>query len=211
MKIHNVEQGSEEWLKLRLGRITGTRLKSVVGSKSVQETLIYELIAEQLSGQAEEVFVNNAMRWGTDHEAEAVSAYEELTGSKTETVGFCVSDEFSYLGLSPDRFIKKRGKYVKAVEVKAPSTKTVIKYRLDGKVPSEYQWQVVNYFLVNTDLKELDFIIYDPRILRPELRLTVINVKRADVAGDVELAKKKLVEFHNRWKLLYDQVTSVDK
>ncbi len=211
MKIINVTQGSEEWLKLRLGKITGTRLKSVMGSRAVQDTLIYELVAEQLSGQAEEIYVNNAMRWGTDNEDEAVGMYESLTGIKTSVVGFCISEEFPFLALSPDRLVKSGKKqtgkkYTHAVEVKAPSTKTVIKYRLDGVVPSEYHWQVVCYFLVNTDLQTLDFIIYDPRIIKEELRITVIKVTRKDLEKDILAAKARLVEFHERWRDVYNDV-----
>jgi putative phage-type endonuclease len=211
MKIINVTQGSEEWLKLRLGKITGTRLKAVMGSKAVQDTLIYELVAEQLSGQAEEIYVNNAMRWGTEMEDEAVTLYESLTGVKTSVVGFCVSDEFPYLALSPDRFVKSGKKqtgkkYTHAVEVKAPSTKTVIKYRLDGGVPPEYHWQVVCYFLVNTDLQTLDFLVYDPRIIREDLKLTVVKVTRKELDRDIDSAKAKLVAFHERWKVVYDAV-----
>jgi hypothetical protein len=115
------------------------------------------------------------------------------------------------LGLSPDRLIKKRGKYVKGVEVKAPSTKSVIKYRLDGVVPSEYHWQVVNYFLVNESLKDLDFLIYDPRIIRPELRLTIIPVHRKDVADDIARARSAVIDFHERWRGKHHAITGVDK
>lgn len=206
MQVINVEQGTSEWLQARLGKITGTRLKSVMGSPAVQQTLIYELIAEQISGQPEVLFTNDAMRWGTEHEEDAVVAYEKKKKVRTEKVGFCISDEFSYLGLSPDRLIEKGGKFIKAVEVKAPTTKTVVKYMLDGGVPEEYKWQVVNYFLVCTDLKELDFIIYDPRIIDPALQLIVINVKRKDVAKNVEAAKVRLVEFREKWKDAYNKI-----
>lgn len=207
MKIINVEQGTEAWLHARLGKITGTRLKSVMGGKQAQETLIYELVAEQLSGQGEKVWVNEAMQWGTDHEAEAVRIYEEQTGTKTESVGFCVSEEFPYLGLSPDRLIKSGKKYTGAVEVKCPTTKTFIKYMLADEVPKEYEWQVVNYFLVCDTLKKLDFVVYDPRIINEGRRVHTIKVKRKDVDNMVAEARERLVEFHKRWEEVYRQVT----
>ena len=46
MRIIEVEQGSLEWKKARLGTISGTRLKAVLGTKKAQLTLIAELIAE---------------------------------------------------------------------------------------------------------------------------------------------------------------------
>ena len=206
MKIINVDQGTQEWLDLRVGKITGTRLKSVMGSKKVREELIYELIAEELTGVQEQLYKNAAMQWGSDHEDMAVLVYEHIHKVKTEKVGFCISDEFDFLGLSPDRLIKKGKNYVKAVEVKAPTTKTAVKYIVDGKVPAEYKWQVVNYFLVNEKLKELDFVIYDPRITIPTLQLTVISVARKTVSEDVAKAKEVLATFKKEWEAVRNKI-----
>jgi len=207
MKIHNVAQGTGEWLRLRLGMITGTRLKSVMGGKQAQKTLVYELVAEQLSGRAEELYRTPAMQWGTDHEAEAVELYEEQTGVKTEEVGFCVSKKMTYLGLSPDRLIKRGKKYVKGVEVKCPSTKVAVKYRAEGGIPSEYKWQVINYFLVCEDMQELDFVVYDPRIIRPELKLHIATVTREDLQEDIDAAKKRLESFRDDWRLVWEKLS----
>ena len=206
MQIVNVEQGSGEWLRVRLGMITGTRLKSVMAGNQAQETLIYELVAEQLSGQCEPLWVNSAMQWGTDHEDEAVQSYMMRTKKKAEVVGFCISDEFPYLGLSPDRLRKRGKKYTGAVEVKCPTTKTAIKYRYDNVIPKEYQWQVVNYFLVVNDLKELDFVIYDPRIIDEKLRLTIITVTRKELEEDIAAARERLVEFRGKWQEVYESI-----
>jgi putative phage-type endonuclease len=207
MQIINVEQGTPEWLQMRLGKITGTRLKAVMGGKQAQETLIYELVAEQLSGQGESLYVNSAMQWGTDHEDAAVDLWEKRTKKKSEVVGFCVSDEFPYLALSPDRLVKKGKKYTGAVEVKCPTTKTVIKYMLAETVPSEYKWQVVNYFLVCEDLKELDFVVYDPRIIKDKKKLTVITVTRKDVDSAIDEARERLVQFRKDWEAVYKKVS----
>lgn len=206
MQILNVEQGSGDWLRARLGKITGTRLQSVMGGKQAQETLIYELVAEQMTGLAEELWVNSAMQWGTDHEDEAVQLYAKKLKKKPEVVGFCISDEFPYLGLSPDRLIKTGKTYTKAVEVKCPTSKTVVKYMLADSVPKEYKWQVVNYFLVCESLKELDFVVYDPRIIKDDKKITVINVKRKDVDNDIDAAKERLLEFHKEWREVYERV-----
>lgn len=203
MQIIDVEQGTDEWLKARLGMITGTRLKSVMGGKQAQETLMYELLAEQLSGQQETIWVNDAMRWGTEHEAEAVDMFEKKKRKKSGIVGFCLSDEFPYLGLSPDRLVATKGVYTKAIEVKCPTTKTALKYRAEGVIPKEYKWQVVNYFLVCDTLKELDFVIYDPRIIKDELKLTTINVKRKQLEADIAKARESLVTFHTKWEETY--------
>lgn len=206
MKILHVEQGSDEWLKARLGMITGTRLKSVMAGAQAQETLMYELLAEQLSGVQETVWVNDAMRWGTEHEEEAVQMFEKGKRIKSEAVGFCISDEFSFLGLSPDRLVKTKGVFTKAIEVKCPTTKTAIKYRYDGAIPKEYKWQVVNYFLVCETLKSLDFVVYDPRIINDDLKLFTVTVTRKEIQKDIDAALERIPTFYKKWREVYDKV-----
>lgn len=205
MEIINVEQGSIEWLRARLGKVTGTRLGAVMGSKKVQEGLIYELVAEQLTGKPEELFMSNAMVWGKEHEDDAIVMYEKQKKVRADRVGFCISKEFPYLGLSPDRLIGKKT-FTKGVEVKAPTTKTVVKYMLEGGIPPEYRWQIVNYFLVCTTMRSLDFVVYDPRIVDPKLQLTIVPIKRSDVKSDIEEAKARLVEFRSQWEEVYKKV-----
>jgi hypothetical protein len=54
MQILDLEQGSKEWHASRREVITGTRMKSVLGSDTVQQTLIHELIGEALCDHNEE-------------------------------------------------------------------------------------------------------------------------------------------------------------
>lgn len=186
--------------------ITGTRLKAVMGTKQAQETLIYELIAEQLTGLQETIFQNDAMRWGQEHEDEAIALWEMKKKKTSDVVGFCISDEFPFLGLSPDRLIKVKEKYTKAVEVKAPTSKTTVQYMVARVIPKEYIWQVVNYFIVCEDLKELDFVIYDPRMIDPELRLTIITIKRKELEKEIREAKERLVAFREEWGKVYHKI-----
>lgn len=199
MQVLNMEQGSPEWKNARLGKVTGTRLKDVMGTPTARDNLLNELIAEQLTEQYEDIRVNDAMQRGTDEEPFAIKAYEKKFKCKTESVGFCISDEFDWLALSPDALRKKGKKYIAGAEVKSPMSKTVVKYLRKGGVPKEYHWQVVNYFLVCDELQELDFIIYDPRFKFEKLQLTVINVTRADLEEDLNSASESLQKFKEVW------------
>lgn len=207
MQIVDVEQGSPEWLAVRLGKVTGTRLAAVMGTPVARNTLINELIAEQLTEMGEDFNPSPAMQRGTDEEPFAIKAYEKKYKCKTHEVGMCVSDEFDWLAHSPDRLRKHGKKFTRGVEVKSPMTKTVVKYLRDGGVPKEYKWQVVNYFLVCEDLKAVDFLIYDPRIRIESMRLTVITITRDQVSDDIEVARKRLVEFKSEWDLAFEQLT----
>ena len=100
MKIINVDQGSHKWLQIRLGKITGTRLKDVFATNNLP--LVDKLIAEELTGQAPEDRVTEAMQRGIEEEPMARKAYEELTEEEVEEVGLCVHDKYEWLALSPD-------------------------------------------------------------------------------------------------------------
>jgi putative phage-type endonuclease len=194
MKILNLEQGSDEWKIARLEKISGTRLGDAIGTPAKQESLINELIAERLTGEPKENYINLAMARGLEAEEHAIEEYEARTGEITEEAGLCVSDKYEWLVNSPDRLIGK----TKALEIKCPNTDTLIGYVRKGGIPKEYLPQVMSYFLVNEKLKELDFVIYDSRIQAEQFRLVITNVKRKDLP--LAEAEEKLLEFYEKWQ-----------
>jgi len=199
MKIlKDLEQGSDEWRQARLEKISGTRLGDAIGSKALQESLLNILIAEHLTGESKEMPVNGAMARGSEAEDYAVSEYEALTGELTEQIGLCVHDQYDWLVNSPDRLILRNGRYSKAVEIKSPNSDTAIKYIRAGTIPKEYLGQVISYFLVNEELQELDFVIYDSRIKKEKYRLFIIPVKREDLK--LSEAMEKVLLFRQKWE-----------
>jgi len=210
MEIIDIEQGTDEWLQMRLGMITGTRLKGVVGTPTAQKTLRYELIAEQLSQQGEQIFVNSAMQWGKDNEEEAIKVYKAQTKRKgVKKIGFCISDTRPFLGLSPDRLVKSGKSYVGAVEVKCPTTKTFVQYSLAETIPDTYIWQVVHYFLVVDTLKWLDFVIYDPRIINKSMQLKIFRVTRKELQPKIDEANEKIELFKRDWDSDYQYLNNL--
>lgn len=202
MKITDFEQGSEEWLNARIGVITGTRLKQVLGTQS--KNLLYELIAECLAPSTE-MGMSEAMERGSLYESDARMLYESTTGYDIETVGLCIHDEYDWLGSSPDGLYKENNKYVGAIEIKCPNTKTHIEYLVEKKIPSEYKAQVLQYFIVNDDLEWLDFVSYDPRIQLPEMQMSIVRVYRTDISEELDAAMVKLLAFRDKWNKLQDQ------
>ena len=61
MKELELEQGTREWLEARKGKITGTRLASVLKTDNLP--VIYEMIAELGSDEVEETFVNKVNQY----------------------------------------------------------------------------------------------------------------------------------------------------
>lgn len=202
MITHDMPQGSQEWLEIRLGKITSTRVKKVLGKNA--NDVIDELIDETTAGyEFEEQYISPEMEWGSLYEPEARREYEYLNGVEVIQHGFCQSSEMPYLGLSPDGFI---GYTEGAVEVKCPKRKTHIRYIRKGGVPSDYWEQVLQYFLVCPTLQWVDFISYHPdftpkplyihRTFRTEVELELMTVK-----GKLEAFWKKYQEERSK----YDQ------
>ena len=203
MKIIETKQGTDEWLKHRLWKVTWTKLKDVMWSNNLK--LIDELLAEILTAEWKENITSRAMERWTDEEPHAIKEYERVTGEKVSSVWFCISDEFDYLGLRPDWLIMTTENeytseaiwvYTKWVEVKCPSSSKHIEYIRINRIPNEYKYQVINYFIVNEDMKELDFVSYDRRVLVKPLH--IVNVKREDLEDEIEECKIALRKFKEK-------------
>jgi hypothetical protein len=198
-----LEQGSLEWLKLRLGKVTGTRLKKLMSKDNLG--LIDELIAEMVSEQVEDIIPTASMQRGTDLEPIARKAYEDFTGHKVDCFGFLQSDKYEWFGLSPDGLINENGVYRKGVEIKCPDTDTHVRYIRQDSLPAEYKHQVYSYFIVNEDHIEHDFVSFDNRFsIKP---IHIVNVRREDIKEELNEIEKEMVKFWTKFQKYYNQVT----
>lgn len=192
MKIIDVDQNSPEWLEARKNKITGSKLADVLPKKRGAGLKIgfYQLVADRLAIE------DNSERpdeRGHSLEFEALAEFSKLTGKKTKQVGLCVSDLHENIAVSPDALIPDAdGLFSEAVEIKCLSSARHIEAMCENKVPSEYYEQVVQYFIVNDDLKKLYFVFYDPRIAaRP---MFWIEVTREEVQEDIEEFTKAQIQ-----------------
>ena len=195
MKIHHdLEQWTTEWLEIRKGRVTGTKLKWVAGWPKAQLTEMYTLLSEKYIVE-EEMSARDIILRGHELEPVAKLFYEDFTWYKVEEVGFITKDDL--MALSPDWIIQDTvtGKYTRAVEIKCPRGKNFVKYVLEGVVPDEYIYQITQYFLVMDDLEELDMVFFNPDAVNWLEKFHMITVKRADMAEHMAKADDKLIEF----------------
>lgn len=182
MKKYNIEQLSPEWHHIRKGKITGTTLKGIMGTPKARKTALYEILAERLTVGVEEDY-ENAMERGLRLESDAVAMFELETDKKVELTGFCEDDTNPFIANSPDGLIGEN----EAIEVKCMGGINHIKMWLENKVPDEYEWQVVQYFIVNEKLEKLYFVGYNPDI--PVHTLHIIEVKREEIEEKIKSAK----------------------
>lgn len=172
MKKHKeIEQGTDQWHHIRKGKITGTTLKAIMGTAKARQDAIYEIVAERLTVGVDTDY-ENPMDRGLRLEPDAISMFELETGKSVERVGFATDDENESISNSPDGLIGDD----EAIEVKCMGGKNHVKMWLTNEIPDDYQWQVVQYFVVNPELKKLYFVGYHPDI--PAHPLHIIEVSR---------------------------------
>lgn len=179
MKIVNKEQGSDEWLEYRKGKISGTTLGNLYSKRGTRKIGFYELIAESLALEPDD---ENRMERGLRLEDEAIGMFQLGSAKTVERVGICVHDKYPDIINSPDGLIKNKGKYTEAIEIKCLSPARHLQAVIENKVPSEYESQVLQYFIVNPDLETLYFIFYDPRI--EAVPMHIIDVHRKDLGDE---------------------------
>lgn len=201
MKIFNLEQRTPEWDIARAGRITGTKLKGLMGrTREEWENL---LVAERLSMTGTE---ESDLARGQRLEPEAVSHFEKVMNFKVDRIGFTTADDSKYIASSPDGLIydQEKGKYTQALETKCLSGKKHIAAFFDKLeireatakgdipcywevVPEEYKPQCLQYFIVNDDLETLFFVFYSEVIY--EIPMIVVRVQRKDIVEEIAKAK----------------------
>lgn len=142
MKIHDVDQGSPEWFKLRAGIITASELDAIItpafklrDSHGV-DAYAARKIAERWTGSPLQTFSGGSMEQGTILETEAIPWLSFETSREIRRVGFITTDDGSF-GCSPDGLMDDGG-----LEVKCPEPHTHVRYLIDGGVPNAYVAQV---------------------------------------------------------------------
>ena len=172
-------QGSDEWLTMRLGKVTASRVSDVIaktksGYSASRANYMAELIAERLTGEAAPRFTNAAMEWGTATEGEARNAYSFMCNVDVTQIGFVHHPDIGMAGASPDGLVGDAG----LLEIKCPNTSTHIDVFMADAAPSKYipqmQWQ-----MACTGRQWCDFVSYDPR-MPAHLRLYKRRVDRDD-------------------------------
>ena len=172
-------QYSPEWFAIRLGKVTASRVADVVaktktGWGTSRANYQAQIIAERLTGVAQESYTNASMQWGINTEPHARAAYEFGTDTEVVEIGFVEHPKIAMTGASPDGLVGADG----MLEIKCPNTATHIDTLLGQKVPEKYiiqmQWQ-----MACAGRKWCDFVSFDPRM--PEaMRLFVARIDRDD-------------------------------
>jgi len=175
--IVDVEQGSAEWIKLRTGLVTASRVADVMakiksGEAAGRRNYRSEIVCEILTNRAADHYVSPAMEWGTFNEPFARAAYELEFDVNVDQIGFATHPSIKRFGASPDGLVGDDG----LVEFKCPNTTTHIGWFLEGKVPEEHQAQMLAE-MACTGRQWCDFVSFDPRLPK-KLRTYCVRYRR---------------------------------
>lgn len=190
---HDHPQGSEEWLAVRKGCITGSRfkdcrdrLKSGAPSKGCI-SYAHDTARERVGGKAPSKFTNSAMKFGTEQEPLARLAYEAATGNLVEEVGFFTTED-GLFGLSPDGLIGSDG----VLEVKTMvSSDTLFDAMVEGDI-SEYLDQCTGYLWL-LGRQWVDLVLWAPDLEPLGLHMKIIRITRDESA--IEALEADLMKF----------------
>lgn len=200
----NIEQGSKEWINIRLGVFTSSEIYHLFSepkSKRDKEAGVLAKTAETyIIDKAKEIIYRKpakdldfkALAWGRQNEPYAVEAYEQVTGYKTSEMGFV-----SYgidTGSSVDRYVHPNG----LAEVKCPyeeanHIKNVLRLKTPAdllKYHKQYYYQCQHQMYI-TGRKWCDFISFEPRILDTECNWNkCIKILRIPFDENIPFAEK---------------------
>lgn len=200
MNILTMPQRSPEWFEARKGKISGTKFGQAISTR--KNKLIYELLAEQLSDYVfPDDYISDDMQFGIDNEPVARELYAKQSGIDWREVGMIQSEIIqintaSPDGLSPDNSI--------VLEIKCTRNLDVHLQRFFEGIESQYMNQIMNYFVVSDEVKQVHFVSYCPAsetkplivyVFEREHYIDLINESREKLRAIEAKLNKMIVEY----------------
>ena len=152
-------QGSEEWVKQRLGKVTASVIHKVYSDKltATKKNLMRSLALERLSGNRMSNIKTVDMARGLAIEPLARKAYEIATQQKVSLVGFISHPDIKNAGASPDGLIGEKG----FIEIKCLNIRNHNQIIKNKKIPKQYYYQM-QFQLACSQREWGDFVAYHP-------------------------------------------------
>lgn len=202
MKIHAIPQRSDEWFRVRLGKLTSSDAQIIYAKgkgseESVQRRNLRMVLAlERITGSPVSSFRKSwAMEQGTEKEPEARRLYQAVSGEWMEETGFCEHDTLA-AGASLDAHTAWRSDLTceGIAEIKCPEPSAHWEFVQQGQVPSKYVAQITHQAWI-TGAEWTDFVSWNPDFPEPiALKIVRVETRLLDLKGHEQAVKAFLVE-----------------
>jgi hypothetical protein len=158
VEIFDVEQGSPDWYRCRLGIPTASEFKAVLakGEGKTRKTYMMKLIGERFTGEPADSYTNGHMERGKAMEDDARRLYCFAHDAEVVRVGFIRNGD---VGCSPDGLIGANG----ITEIKTKLPHLQVEAIFAGKLPPEHKPQVQGELWV-AEREWVDFVSYWPKL-----------------------------------------------
>jgi hypothetical protein len=172
MKILTMPQGSDSWLRARMGIPTASEFDSILtpkklGRSASSEKYAARLLAEWTIGHPIITDASQFMERGKEQEPQARAAYAWERGVDVRQVGLCLRDD-GLVACSPDGLVGDDG----GLELKIPSIEQHVLYYLNPqKLVDEYHGQIQgNLYVTGRDW-------WDAASWNSDLGLVVVRIE----------------------------------
>jgi hypothetical protein len=200
MKLYTCTQGSDDWLQLRVGKITASKFKDArdrnkpvkgetVG-KPAAKCIAYaaQVAVERIAGRSVgKTFQSWQMNEGHEQEPAARNAYDVETGHVVQEVGAIGTEDDVFL-YSPDGLIGADG----LLEIKTLLSPEVILRVVGGGDLSDYMDQCLGGLWI-TGRKWIDLVLWAPALEPIGRALTIHHITRNEDA--IERLECDLIAF----------------
>jgi hypothetical protein len=196
MKIHEVEQGTKEWLQLRGGLITSTVVKTLITPKELKlanndhtRKAIYKLAGERLTENIEDGFLSYDMERGHFEEPLARDLYNEGNDNPAKQVGF-ITNVFGGItvGFSPDGVCKGG-----IIEIKSAKQSVQIERIATNQVPLEHLPQI-HFGMLVSQSDWCDFMSYSNGMEMQVIRVYKDEKIQATLIEAIQQAETKILQ-----------------
>ncbi|KAF1026203.1 MAG: hypothetical protein GAK29_01465 [Acinetobacter bereziniae] len=186
--IDHIEQGSPEWIDLRLGIITCSEMSSIRADGAGACSYINGLAFERLTGESASVFDGNDWtKRGQELEPVARNMYEVKTGLEVSMVSFVKNKGFGY---SPDGLIYNSNHLIGAIEIKVKQPYEQMHILRSGEIPKKHLDQL-HGGLSCAELDWIDFVSYCP-----SLPLFIKRIYAKDCKDQMEKIESLIVKYN---------------
>lgn len=204
MKItHDIEQGSTEWLDMRLGLITCSEISSIRADGAGAQSYINALAYERITGESSSVFEGNEWtKRGQELEPVARQMYEQKTGTDVSMISFVENKGFGY---SPDGLIYGSQPMWPegGIEIKVKQPAEQIHILRTGEIPKKHMDQLIGG-LTCAELDWIDFVSYCPN-----LPLFICRVYAIEHKDQVEKIEKLVGKYNQQIEEIVNQISEM--